>query len=541
MIIFKNLNIQSFKSIFNTNINFNELDGNFFSLEGKNNTVDFAISNGSGKSTLFDALSYVLYGTTMGIYLKKEDYQNKFTKLPLKLVLDFDIDCGNNKGSYTIEKTLQSTLLFKDNENISELTKTETEKKIASIINLSKEEFFSFTYLTQTTGGNFLGKTASEKLAVIKDFIFGEELLNIKTKIDTLLKENKNKLSLCKNDLSKIEGEIISLTKIKNKNIIKENINEIDIEQDKKVLDDLVQRNKEKQEYIKQLSDYKKDYNNYVRQMSDLKTQILKVKDNICPTCGQTLHDDKVELDIKQKAKNIKSEATIIKNNIEIINNTLNNYGDDIEKQIIDLRKSINERQIALNTIKQKQYIESELAEQNGKQKQCEKEYEQINVKVQQINSLQKYFNTTFIQYVQQSFLSEIENYLNLYCYEMFNEPFSLKFSNNSLELFIGNKPYSYFSGGERQKIDFIFVFAIKVALANFTDKCTNLIIFDESLSGSDYLAFDNSIDLISRLSKSNNLITILISHRENSNISTNKIILERYSDHTKLSIIKEG
>ena len=31
---------------------------------------------------VWDALSYVLYGTTMGIYLKKEDYQNKNTSIP---------------------------------------------------------------------------------------------------------------------------------------------------------------------------------------------------------------------------------------------------------------------------------------------------------------------------------------------------------------------------------------------------------------------------------------------------------------------------
>ena len=544
MIIFNNLEIQSFKSIFKVKINFSELAGKFYSFEGKNYTVDFASSNGAGKSTVWDALSYVLYGTTMGIYLKKDEYQNVNTKIPLKLVLDFLIDCGENQGSYKIERTLTDTKLYKDNENVSELNKSDTEKKILNIINLTKEEFFSFTYLTQTAGGNFLGKTASEKLAVIKDFIFGEELIQIKNKIDNLIKDNDKLYKQYANEVSRLEGSIESLQKIINKN-------EEDNWTTEEFTEDIINENKNKiielqtqqgniRAYKQKKQKYESELKDLKQQMAKLKQQLEKVKNNICPTCGQHLKDDSVESSIRQEAKEIKTKAYDIKQQLTDVINTLQQYSDESEISVnLNNLIKINSKYETLQKVNDKQQqIKQEIDEKSKQLTILQDEVVKLQHKQKQIKDLQKYFNTTFIQYVQQSFLSEIENYLNLYCYEVFNDSFTLKFLNNSLELYIGNHPYSYFSGGERQRIDLLFVFAIKVALSNFTDKCTNLLILDESLSGSDVTAFDNIIEILDRLSNSCELSTILISHRETSNVSQNKIILSRYEDKTKLEVI---
>lgn len=544
MITFNNLEIQSFKSIFKVKINFSELAGKFYSFEGKNYTVDFASSNGAGKSTVWDALSYVLYGTTMGIYLKKDEYQNTNTKIPLKLVLDFTIDCGENQGNYKIERTLTDTKLYKNNEDISELTKSDTEKKLLKIIELTKEEFFSFTYLTQTAGGNFLGKTASEKLAVIKDFIFGEELTQIKNKIDILIKDNDKQYKQCISEVSRLEGSIESLQKVVDKN-------EKDNWESEEFTEDIINENKNKiielqkqqgdiRAYKQKKQKYESELNDLKRQMAKLKQQLEKVKNNICPTCGQHLKDDSVEVSIRQEAKEIKIKAVDIKQQLVDVMDLLQQYKDesDISATLNVLIKT-NSRYETLQKINDnQQQIKQEIAEKSEQLTVLQDTVVKLQHKQKQIKDLQKYFNTTFIQYVQQSFLSEIENYLNLYCYEVFNDSFTLKFANNSLELFIGKHPYSYFSGGERQRIDLLFVFAIKVALSNFTDKCTNLLVLDESLSGSDAQAFDNTVEILDRLSSSSDLTTILISHRENSNISQNKIILYRYNDKTKLEVI---
>lgn len=541
MIIFNDLDIVSFKSIYHIDIKFTEMQNSFYTMEGKNYIVNFAESNGAGKSTIWDALSFVLYGTTMGIYTKNSEYQNKNSKIPLKLTLNFDITTGEDKGNYIVYRTLDNVSLYKNEENISEQTKTQTEKKLLSILNLTKDEFFNFTYLTQTqTNSNFLSKTASEKLAVLKDFIFGEELINIKNNIDSLLKEYKN----TKNDIVKnIANKQGKLSGLKDITILSEkdikNFENFNLQEKRQQLHDLQKQQQQYQQNLREASLLKNNYKNLEDKMKQLKQKMESVKSNICPTCKQHLPiDSDVEQKLRNEAKQIKQQAIIIKEKLKKYNEISSANTENINSKISQLNKQIAEYEYNSKQLSKQQNIEQDITELSKEIEELENKELEYTDYIKQITALQKYFNTTFIQYVQQAFLYEIENYLNLYCYEVFNEFFSLKFGNNGLELFVGNHPYSYFSGGERQRIDFLFVFAIKIALSTFTDKCTNLLIFDESLSGSDSKAFDNSIELIDRLSTSNNLITILISHRNKSNISTNKLIISRFKDITKFEII---
>lgn len=541
MIIFNDLDIVSFKSIYHIDLRFTEMQNSFYTMEGKNNIVDFAESNGAGKSTIWDALSFVLYGTTMGIYTKNSEYQNKNSKIPLKLTLNFDITTGKDKGNYIVYRTLDNVSLYKNEENISEQTKTQTEKKLLSILNLTKDEFFNFTYLTQTqTNSNFLSKTASEKLAVLKDFIFGEELINIKNNIDSLLKEYKN----TKNDIVKnIANKQGKLSGLKDITILSEkdikNLENFNLQEKRQQLHDLQKQQQQHQQNLREVSLLKNNYKNLEDKMKQIKQKMESVKSNICPTCKQHLPiDSDVEQKLRNEAKQIKQQAIIIKEKLKKYNEISSANIENINSKISQLNKQIAEYEYNSKQLSKQQNIEQDITELSKEIEELENKELEYTDYIKQITALQKYFNTTFIQYVQQAFLYEIENYLNLYCYEVFNEFFSLKFGNNGLELFVGDHPYSYFSGGERQRIDFLFVFAIKIALSTFTDKCTNLLIFDESLSGSDSKAFDNSIELIDRLSTSNNLITILISHRNKSNISTNKLIISRFKDITKFEII---
>nr|CAI9751335.1 exonuclease [uncultured phage]CAI9752210.1 exonuclease [uncultured phage] len=536
MIIFNKISIISFKSIFKAELDFDSLSNNFYSLEGINNTVEFASSNGSGKSSLADALSFALYGTTMGIYLKKDEYQNKFSNLPLKLILWFTVIKQNNELHCKLERTLDNVKLFIDDVDVSELTKTETENKLLSLIDITKEEFFSFTYLTQTSGGNFLNKTASEKLTVIKNFIFGEDITKIKINIDNLLKTTKKQLTDQNNKLAKLEGILTGLEKASSVSFEDDSVTEETLVNHKKELSTLQKQlhdrlaaeteNKQLELRLQQLK----------QQMQQLKQQMQQIKNNICPLCEQHLIDDTAEQQLRGQAKTIKQEADKIKLCIVDCTTKLSAIPEIRQSDIQQLQNIINKETIFLEQKSKQDTIVNEFKTTTESIAVLEQEILNTTDKVTQLTDLQKYFNNTFIQNLQQAFVKEIENYLNLYCSDVFDDSFSLVFNNNSLDLFVGEHPYSYFSGGERQRIDLLFVFAIKIALTNFTDKCTNLLILDESLSGSDTKAFDNTVELIDRLSSASGLTTILVSHKDNG-YAKNKIVIERNNDNTKLSI----
>ena len=530
MITFKTINIKSFKSIFNTTLDFSNLQKDFYLLEGINKTVNYASSNGSGKTTLMDAIAYALYGTTVGIYLKKEEYQNKNTNISLRICLSFSID----KNDYTVIRTLDSVQLIENGKDISELNKTDTEAKLQKIIQLTKEEFFCFTYITQYSGGNFLNKTTSEKFNVIKNFLFGEELSKIKIVLDNKIKEYKSNLTDLEKNISKIEGFLESYIEQENSDIKNPNIN---IEHYENQLSEKYKIKKEIENNILEQKQIKDKYNYNLNEMQNIRKQMLDVKNNLCPLCKQNIKDKKAETSLREKAKNIKSVATTLKEKYLSITEYLNKFDqvtikNEIEQieQAVEQQKKYNYVYSNKKELQKKLQIKKDELQQNKIIRNCTEE------KLAQLQDLYNYFKTDFIKNLQEIFIKEVENYLNLYCYDSFNKTFSLKFVGNSLELFIGDYPYSYYSGGERQKIDLIFIFAIKTILKNYTNKCTNVLILDESLSGSDSVAFNNTIEIIEKLSKSSNLKTILVSHKENNNI-TNKIIIERYNDFTNLEI----
>lgn len=233
---------------------------------------------------------------------------------------------------------------------------------------------------------------------------------------------------------------------------------------------------------------------------------------------------------------------TSLKQEIEDVNTEIKNIPntDNLSRQHSELSKIIFE---LTESKKSKSIVDIESISNDIQIKQQEQnkyveQLDKYNFNLQVLNSLQKYFKEQFIQYIQKAFLTEIENYLNLYCYDVFNEDFKLSFTGKSLDITVGGKPYSYFSGGERQRLDFLFVFAIKIALMSFTNKSTNLFICDESLSGQDMRAFNSCLNLIASLTQSEDIVTILVSHRD-TELQENKIIIERFNDRTKLNIIK--
>lgn len=537
----------SFKSIFNAELNFDEMANRFYSLEGKNETVDFASSNGAGKTTILNALAFAIYGTTLDIHIKQEEYQNKNTKLPLTITLIFSVKNNTEEKqyvNYTVIRTLKSLKLYEGEKDVSELTKTATEKKLLNIIGITKDEFFSFTYLTQYSGGNFLNRTASEKLATIREFVFGDELMQIKTSIDNLLKATNKDFQRIDTEIKTLQGSVKSLAdvlahgKVETITAEKYEENKQWVQETKQTIQNITEKQHRQQNLGTKLDMLK-------GQLVKMKKQAESVKASICPTCGQVMADDvsaQVKHKIAEEAKNVKSQAVNVKQQLIDIKAELDKLGNvdvkQLQEQINAAIKENAEYQSAQKLVEKQKYAESNIEAMKQKAEKLSDTLAEAEEKITTLKALQKYFNSTFIQEVHQTFLDEIENYLNLYCYDLFNAEFKLQFSGNNLELLVGDKPYSYYSGGERQKIDFLFVFAIKYILSSFTDKCTNLLLADEALSAQDSCSFDNCVDLIKQLSESSGFTVILVSHRETHNTSQNKIILTRHEDNTELEII---
>ena len=438
MITFNSIEIISFKSIFNLKIDFSKLENTLYLLEGINNVESFSSSNGSGKSTIFDAISFAIFDTISYVSNKRSDYQNNKTKIPLEVILEFSVDSDDSCIVYKIDRKLQSVKLFVGSEDISSLTKSDTNKKIEDIIGIKKEEFFNFTYITQSTvKGNFLNKSVFEKFNSIKDIVFGKDLSEIDEDLKSLIRQYKSIINDIDIKISEVSGKLSEATnsynnysKIKESKILSNN-----------EYADIVTRLKEiKSEKLKRdnlsikISECKNKIEANVRDYNKIKENVNSIKrDRVCPYCNQEI---KNTLDIKRKIENsiseLKKSYESNKSHLEFLIDESKNINDSLIDSESDLlSKKIVQDELHSYNIDFVDSLKKNILDYNSKIDDLQKKRNSVTNQLEQLNSLYKYYKDIYIKSVEKSFLLDIENYLNLNCSESFNSSFRFEYSGS--------------------------------------------------------------------------------------------------------------
>ncbi|AAY53349.1 exonuclease [Listeria phage P100] len=97
MFTFKKVKIKNFLSIKDMELNLDKQG--LVLIEGKNKTNEAFKSNGAGKTSMIDAITYAIFGKTVG-GLKSDSVVNNKEKKNTAVILDFEVD----KNKYRIER-----------------------------------------------------------------------------------------------------------------------------------------------------------------------------------------------------------------------------------------------------------------------------------------------------------------------------------------------------------------------------------------------------------------------------------------------------
>ena len=336
---------------------------------GEGNVLDLADStvtqlvgtNGAGKSSIPLILEEVLFNkNSKGI--KKADIANRIHNKGYNITLDFDV----NEDEYKIDVIRKASIkckLYKNGEDISSHTATNTYKSVEEILGLDFKTFTQIVYQNTNTSLQFLTATDTNRKKFLIDLlqlekyvkyfeIFKEnsrilsgEVSHIQGKVDTIEKWlNDNNLEapsiLPKLDLPKIsekdEEELSSLQldfkniseinkKINQNNYYKEELGKINLNEFSNV-SGIVES-------------YDKDLEELGKWQAIYDTPILEGTDEeVCPTCGQEVDQDLLQ-EIWEKEEEKHQQAF---NNITIIKNTISH-----KKQVNEAiaRKETAERQ----------------------------------------------------------------------------------------------------------------------------------------------------------------------------------------------------
>ena len=276
-------------------------------------------TNGAGKSSIPLILEEVLFNkNSKGI--KKADIANRINNKGYDISLDFDV----NNDEYKIEVTRRASIkckLYKNGEDISSHTATNTYKTVEEVLGLDFKTFTQIVYQNTNTSLQFLTATDTNRKKFLIDLlqlekyvkyfeIFKEnsrvlagDVSHIQGKLDTIIKWlDDNNLEaptiLPKLDLPKISEkdlEQLSSLQLEFKNIseINRKINNNNFYKTELASIDLNKYKNEGNHLLESRQNYDKDLEELGKWQSVYSSEVFEgTSEDICPTCGQEVDQD---------------------------------------------------------------------------------------------------------------------------------------------------------------------------------------------------------------------------------------------------------
>ena len=293
---------------------------------GKDNSINLSAEsltqiiapNGYGKSSIPLIMEEALYNkNSKGV--KKSDIPNRLLDSSYSIIINFSVD----SDQYVVSTERASGIkikLFKNDEDISSHTATNTFKQIEELIGIDFKTFQQLVYQSTNSSLQFLTATDTNRKKFLIDLFdlsdytklfeifketakqLGLEVNTLESRIDTINKwvTNNSSLDLVKCDLEEIPdrpdfgtevGELNSKlsnikshnTAIQKNNLLKKQLDEIDIEE------------------LQSLDIRKESYDAYQGEVGELKAaktsadaviKKLKGLEDKCPTCLQDIDRD---------------------------------------------------------------------------------------------------------------------------------------------------------------------------------------------------------------------------------------------------------
>ena len=318
------------------------------SLDLNNSTLTQLVgTNGTGKSSLPLIIEEVLYNkNSKGI--KKADIQNRFKNAGYSIKLTFSVDDNEYKIDANRSRGSIKVKLYKNDEDISSHTATNTYKTVQEILGLDFKTFTQLVYQNTNASLQFLTATDANR----KKFLI--ELLNLEDYVEyyDVFRELSRQMG---QDISKYDGKEKTIVKWLNDNKLKDTtivpmkkLPEYS-EVDEKALRDLsidLENIVERNQKINNNNTYKQLFyqldlgllqsklikpesyhdliarqgllKGYIEEWQDKETEYKKLEGS-CPTCEQPVAEQLIQDlidDAKQMADDHQIEATNIEDEI---------------------------------------------------------------------------------------------------------------------------------------------------------------------------------------------------------------------------------
>ena len=613
-IYFESISLKNFMSFKEAYVNLNR--NGYILVEGINNNVeDSAKSNGSGKSSLFSGICWCLTGETISgakevsnIYLKgKTEVQVKFT---------FD------NHSYTITRTRNPSNLFIEVDGVDKSGKgiRDTQKILEEYLpQVTSSLINSVIILGQGLPQRFTNNTPSGRKEILEKLSNSDFMItDIKEKLSVRKSSLEDSRNFTNANISELQGSISTLNTLLNMYI--NNLNDLSSSGDyelqidkinlniKKLKEDIEAYETAKSETETLLnncvlsseklsSEYKleqsklklidtKELEEEITSVNfDIKTTSNKISEidsisDICPMCGQKLHDV-----VKPDSTSLKENLAVLKErhselqvslnesnkyNIELQNSLDLEYADrqkelstsieSLQADIINYNNSLTTNnsmlisesenlaklQTKLNELENtKQHLKNEIentkkciSDNTDKINDLRLTVDDITARLEIISKMNTLVKRDFRGYLLSNIIQFISTKSKYYSNKVFGtDKLDFKLDGNNILISYDNKEYELLSGGEKQKVDVIIQLSIRDMLCKYLGFSSNIIVLDEITDSLDSKGCQNIFNLISSELGDVESIYIISHHTDELNIPCDDTITI-IKDNNKISRI---
>jgi DNA repair exonuclease SbcCD ATPase subunit len=546
MIIFKTL---AWKNFLSTGNNLSKID---FTAHKSTLVIGH---NGAGKSTMLDALSFALFGKAHR-NISKPQLVNSINNKDCLVEVKFTV----HGSEYLIRRGIKPNIfeIMHNGVLLNQSSHAKEYQKILeqNILKLNHKSFHQIVVLGSSSFIPFMQLSAQNRRDVIEDLLD----INVFSKMNSILKE---KTSLLKDQIKDVTHQhALKSTKIDVQKKYIKDVKAINTEQkeaklqliedcrheiealhgkNKKLSDSIqsqlpnadVQRGQQEAK-IKSLEAYKTKFNTEVQKI--VKEVQFFEKNDICPTCDQTISNETKEthvLEGKSRAKELQKGLSkadeglqevhqALSSTLEIIdqcrgyqsdlaanNQSISQFQSSIDRtqkeisgldqnvdmdaaneelqQLVDTSNSLVEQKLVLNEQTNYNTVIGEMLKDTGIKTKIVKEYLPV------------------INMLVNKYLQTLDFFVSFNLNEAFQETIRSRHRDNF--------SYESFSEGEKQRIDLSLLFTWRHIAKMKNSVATNLLILDETFDSSlDHEGVDNLMKIIYSLDDDTNVF--VISHK---------------------------
>jgi len=519
---------------------------------------DSGSRNGTGKTTIINALSYALYGQAL-TNIKRNNLINKTNGKGMIVSLDFEKD----GVEYKIERGRSPTFLkfYIDSQeqavtDESQGDSRETQKVINDLLGMSHDMFKHIVALNTYTEP-FLNMRQNDQRAIIEQLlgitILSEKAESLKEHIRQIkekITEENLKITAVQNANSHIEETIKSLkTKQSAWNTKKQQditrlqqglseLEHLDIDaelENHERLAEWTELNSAKTALNKEKSTLDAALLQADKRVKKVEKDVLELDDAKCYACGQSLHEDKKQEILAEKAKELEEAIT---------------YQAEVNSKLVDVIKGINdigdlngrpttfyetvkeayEHRNNLETLKQS--LATKTNEDDPYQPQIddlrstglqEIDWEGVN-KLTVVKEHQEFLLkllTNKDSFIRKKIIDQNLAYLNnrlTYYLDRLGLPHQVVFQNDlAVEITqLGQDlDFDNLSRGERNRLILGMSFAFRDVWESLYQNI-NLLFIDELIdSGMDTAGVENSLSVLKKMGRERDKNVFLISHKD--------------------------